>query len=53
MNRRLVVAAVLVPILLSWAVGAALAGEFQREFTFATDDLKVVNMIGACLRFLS
>ncbi len=47
MKRRVVIAGVLVPILLSLAVGAALAGEFEREFTFATDDLKVVNMIGA------
>ena len=46
MMRRGVVAAILVPILLTLAAGAAVAREFEREFTFATDDLKVVNMIG-------
>ncbi len=45
MNRRIIVS-VLVPVLMALGVGAALAGEFEREFTFATDDLQVENMIG-------
>ncbi len=44
MKRRFVVIVVLV--LLALAAGTVAAAEYSREFTFATDNLKVVNMIG-------
>ncbi len=45
MKRRVVVAVVF-SVLLALTAGTAMADEFSREFTFATDNLKVVNMIG-------
>jgi len=47
MIRRGYVAGVVAPVLLALFAGVAWSGEFVREFSFATDNLKVVNMIGA------
>jgi len=45
--KRCIVVAVVMPVLIALCASAAVAREFEREFTFATDDLKVVNMIGS------
>lgn len=47
MIRRVLYSALVVSVLLGGAVSVASAGEFNRDFTFESDDLKIVNMIGA------
>ena len=47
MIRRSYIAVVVAPVLMALFAGVAWSAEFAREFSFATDDLKVVNMIGS------
>lgn len=47
MMRRAVALLLALPLLMALTASLALAGDFERDFTFDSHDLKVVNMIGA------